>query len=77
MLNSVDYEAKHRKLQNLRHAGTGEWLFQEAAYVTWRRIDNSAAICCRGIRESFYHFYFGSKLMSFNQLAVVKLFLRT
>ena len=35
LLQAVDYEAKHRKLQNLRLAGTGDWLFQHAKYVEW------------------------------------------
>lgn len=53
MLNAVDYEAKHRKLQNLRHAGTGEWLFRHAVYVEWKTAGSSALLCCNGIRK--YH----------------------
>ncbi|CAD6575359.1 MAG: hypothetical protein ASARMPREDX12_007236 [Alectoria sarmentosa] len=49
MLQAVDYEAKHRKLQNLRHAGTGEWLFRQAEYVEWKTSNKSAFLCCRGI----------------------------
>ena len=53
MLRAVDYEAKHRKLQNLRHAGTGDWLFLESSYVEWKTSGSSAFLCCRGIRR--YH----------------------
>ena len=50
MLYAVDYEAKHKKLQDLRHAGTGEWLRRQAAYVDWKTPGKSAFLCCRGIR---------------------------
>ena len=53
MLNAVDYEAKHEKLQNLRYAGTGDWLFQQSSYVEWKTPSRSAFLCCRGIRR--YH----------------------
>ena len=53
MLQAVDYEAKHRKLQNLRLAGTGEWLFLHAKYAEWNSFGSSAFLCCRGIRR--YH----------------------
>lgn len=51
MLHAVDYEAKHRKLQNLRHAGTGDWLYREATYVGWVTSSSSTSLCCRGIRR--------------------------
>lgn len=56
MLHAVEYEAKHRKLQNLRHPGTGEWLLRQAVYVDWKTLDHSALLCCRGIRK--YHHLF-------------------
>lgn len=49
MLNAIDYEAKHRRLQNLRHAGTGEWLFRQTEYITWGLPDKSASLGCHGI----------------------------
>lgn len=66
MLNAVDYEAKHRKLQNLRHAGTGEWLFREAVYVEWKMPGNSALLCCHGIRRYLRLLYQGSVLTTFS-----------
>ena len=57
MLHAVDYEAKHRRLQNLRHAGTGQWLFRQAAYVEWKTPGSSALLCCRGIRRYRQVFY--------------------
>ena len=51
MLQAVNYEAKHKKLQNLRLAGTGNWLFQHATYVEWKSSSSSAFLCCRGIRR--------------------------
>lgn len=57
MLNAVDYEAKHRKLQNLRHAGTGKWLFRQAVYVEWKTSGNSALLCCNGIRRYYRPHY--------------------
>ncbi|KAM0798419.1 hypothetical protein BDR22DRAFT_808989 [Usnea florida] len=50
MLNAINYEAKHRRLQNLRHAGTGEWLFLKTEYTDWVIPGQSAFLCCRGIR---------------------------
>ena len=51
LLQAVDYAAKHRKLQNLRLAGTGNWLFQQAKYIEWETSDSSAFLFCRGIRK--------------------------
>ena len=63
MLHAVDYEAKHRKLQNLRHTGTGEWLFRQAAYVEWKTPGRSAVLCCHGIRRYPHLFYQRSMLI--------------
>lgn len=77
MLHAVDYEAKHRKLQNLRHAGTGEWLFKQAAYVEWKTSDSSAFLCCHGIRRYFQQFHQRSMLIASYQPAAAKALLRT
>ena len=62
MLQAVNYEAKHRKLQNLRLAGTGDWLFQHATYVEWKSFGSSAFLCCRGIRRYHPLFHHGAIL---------------
>ena len=76
MLEAVDYEAKHRKLQKLRLAGTGDWLFQQSTYVEWETSGSSANLCCRGIRMlrlGLYH----DAMLTLSQLAAVKASLRT
>ena len=62
MLQAVNYEAKHRKLQNLRLAGTGDWFFQHAKYVEWKSSSSSAILCCRGIRRYHRLFHHGAML---------------
>lgn len=76
MLQAVDYEAKHRKLQNLRHAGTGEWLFRQAEYVEWKTSNESAFLCCRGIRMCHRLTHERPMLRPSRQPAVAKVFLR-
>lgn len=49
--SAVDYEAKHRKLQALRHEGTGAWITQHPTYVAWKESSASKGLCCHGIRE--------------------------
>ena len=49
-LSAVDYESKHRKLQRLRHQGTGTWVFQHPAYLAWEQSITSAGLVCHGIR---------------------------
>ena len=50
MFNAIDYETKHRRLQSLRHAGTGEWLYSQAEYIDWGIPGKSAFLGCHGIR---------------------------
>lgn len=61
MLHAVDYEAKHRRLHNLRHAGTGDWLFRQEKYVEWEGDGGSAFLSCRGIRKHHPGVQVGSK----------------
>lgn len=50
--SAVDYEAKHRKLQALRHEGTGAWITQHPTYVAWKESSASKGLCCHGIPGS-------------------------
>ena len=64
MLNAIDYEAKHRRLQNLRHVGTGEWLYRQAEYIDWGIPDKSASLRCHGIR-GYYCVFSRAKYLRF------------
>ena len=46
---AVDIEAKHRKLQTLRHPGTGAWVFEDRAFKDWKASTQTSTLCCRGI----------------------------
>lgn len=50
--SAVDYEAKHRKLQGLRHEGTGTWVIQHPTYVAWKESTASKGLVCHGIPGS-------------------------
>ena len=52
MIQSVDVEAKHRRLQNLRCEGSGDWVLQDDKYLQWKNESNLPYLCCCGIRES-------------------------
>lgn len=50
-LSTVDYAAKHHKIQRARYDGTGGWLLKDEAYRTWKVADKSACLRCSGIRK--------------------------
>ena len=50
-LSTVDYAAKHQKVQKGRYDGTGGWLFENEAYRTWKEANKSACLRCSGIRK--------------------------
>ena len=50
-LSTVDYAAKHHKIQKVRYDGTGEWLLKDEAYSTWKVDDKSTCLRCSGIRK--------------------------
>ena len=51
MIESVDVEVKHSKLQGLRYNGTGDWVLQNEKYLEWKHGSKSSSLCCYGIRE--------------------------
>ena len=38
MLSTTNYEQKQRKLHNLRHRGTCDWLFKTSQFIEWRYV---------------------------------------
>ena len=50
-LSTVDYAAKHHKIQRARYDGTGGWLLKDEAYRTWKEDDNPGCLRCSGIRK--------------------------
>ena len=50
-LSTVDYAAKHHKIQRARYDGTGGWLLKDEAYRTWKVAHKSACLRCSGIRK--------------------------
>lgn len=50
-LSTVDYAAKHQKIQRARYDGTGGWLLENEAYRTWKEDNKSACLRCSGIRK--------------------------
>ena len=50
-LSTVDYAAKHQKIQRARYEGTGGWLLEDETYRTWKEDNNSACLRCSGIRK--------------------------
>ena len=51
LVTSIDVEAKHRRLQNLRFTGTGEWVLQNDMYLEWKQAPSLSSLCCYGIRK--------------------------
>ncbi|CCD48783.1 hypothetical protein BofuT4_P034250.1 [Botrytis cinerea T4] len=49
---TVDCRNKHRRLQNIRHHGTGSWLASVADYRNWRTQNKSSIVSCYGIPGS-------------------------
>ena len=50
-LSTVDYVAKHQKVQRVRYDGTGEWLLENETYRAWKEDNKSACLRCSGIRK--------------------------
>ncbi|KAL8818330.1 MAG: hypothetical protein Q9223_003017 [Gallowayella weberi] len=46
---SVDNVAMHKKLQGLRHEGTGTWILRDGLYHEWYHGPRASTICCTGI----------------------------
>ncbi|KAK3169678.1 hypothetical protein OEA41_009062 [Lepraria neglecta] len=44
-LSTVDYTAKHHKIQNARYEGTGDWVFESEAHLAWEKSEASENIC--------------------------------
>ncbi len=55
-LSTVDYAAKHQKVQRARYNGTGGWLLENKAYRKWKDDNTSACLRCSGIRKDFNPF---------------------
>lgn len=47
----VNCRNKHRRMQNIRHSGTGHWLIDTHEYKSWRDCKISCAMSCYGICE--------------------------
>lgn len=52
LLSMVDYGGHHRKLQKLRHHGTGTWLTEVQNFSSWQESGDSGCFCCFGIPGS-------------------------
>ncbi len=50
-LSTVDYAAKHQKVQRARYEGTGGWLLKHETYRIWKDSNDSACLRCSGIRK--------------------------
>lgn len=48
-LCNIDHANKHRRMQKVRHLGTGSWFTLLAEYKSWRAATSSAVLCCYGI----------------------------
>ena len=46
---SVNNEAKHTMLQNLRYEGTGAWMLQHENFQQWKNLAHSSILGCYGI----------------------------
>ena len=51
-LSSLDYRYQHRRLQRIRHAGTGVWLTEDLSFRSWLESSGSGGFCCFGIPGS-------------------------
>jgi Cdc6-like AAA superfamily ATPase len=52
LLSQLDYKGHHRRLQKLRHQGTGSWLSEVPSLRSWLQSLNSGCFCCYGIPGS-------------------------
>ncbi|KAI9641398.1 hypothetical protein NHQ30_010200 [Ciborinia camelliae] len=48
----LDCNYKHRRMQRIRHHGTGTWLASVVDYRNWRDLDKSSVMSCYGIPGS-------------------------
>ena len=51
-LSTVDYAAKHQKVQRVRYDGTGGWLLDNETYRAWKEDNRPACLRCSGIRKN-------------------------
>ncbi|KAB8291562.1 hypothetical protein EYC80_006363 [Monilinia laxa] len=49
---TIDYGNKHRRMQKIRHQGTGKWLVDTHEYKSWRDCEKSCAMSFYGIPGS-------------------------
>jgi hypothetical protein len=50
-LSALDCLFRHRKLNEVRHGGSGGWLLLSQQYQSWETMsDESSVLCCYGIR---------------------------
>lgn len=49
VLQTVDYQSKHRAIADLRHPGTNAWVQDDTRYISWLDSSKSECLCCYGI----------------------------
>jgi hypothetical protein len=52
LLSQLDYKGHHRRLQKVRHQGTGSWLSEVPSLRSWLQSQASGCFCCFGIPGS-------------------------
>jgi Cdc6-like AAA superfamily ATPase len=52
LLSRLDYKSHHRRLQKVRHQGTGSWLAEVPSLRSWLQGQASGCFCCFGIPGS-------------------------
>jgi hypothetical protein len=52
LLSRLDYKGHHRRLQKVRHQGTGSWLGEVPKLRSWLQSQVSGCFCCFGIPGS-------------------------
>ena len=51
MLSGINYKQRQRRLHQLRHPGTCDWLLKLPEYQQWRASTSSTCLHCHGIRK--------------------------
>ena len=51
MLSTINYKQRQRRLHQLRHPGTCDWLLKLPEYQRWRASTSSTCLHCHGIRK--------------------------
>ncbi|RDW62396.1 hypothetical protein BP6252_11829 [Coleophoma cylindrospora] len=51
-ISTIDYQYKHRRMQKVRHPGTGAWFITLPAFKEWLDSNSSSVLCCHGIPGS-------------------------